>query len=180
MATKGCRGLLAVTMAMVTSIGVAGTALAQDSECAVGLWSLPVEDVVPPDGWSWSSLFPTTDGGWWGGFSTVDPAEEVEASDETLGSLSFSLRCSIDSAAFMAAEKRTREQNGYVTSRRDLPVGVPLGEESWAERTVTEYGGVTTINWRNGQVLGQVSAGAEDATWFQIEDLAMTLDALLP
>jgi hypothetical protein len=180
MAKNRSRSLAAIALAVTTSIGMTGTVVAQDPECAVGLWSLPIEAVTPPEGWDWSSLFPTTDGGWWGGFSTAEPAEEFEATDETYGSLSFSLRCSLDSAAFMAAELRTRERSGYVTSRRDLPVSVPLGDEAWAERTATEYGGVTTINWRNGPVLGQVSAGAEDATWFEIEDLAMTLDALLP
>jgi len=75
MAKNRSRSLAAIALAVTTSIGMTGTVVAQDPECAVGLWSLPIEAVTPPEGWDWSSLFPTTDGGWWGGFSTAEPAE---------------------------------------------------------------------------------------------------------
>ncbi len=169
------------THAVLASLLVTGTlasagsvAVAQEADCARALWALPIENVVLPEGWTWSSLTVRMDGGWGGSIEMPKPESEITSEyDDKTYDIYFDVECNADPRAFIDARRRSRE--AWPDKYRDTDA-TEVGDQSMA----FEYAdGSTALDWANGTVYGTVY-GDDSADSSVVEDFALALDAFLP
>ena len=175
------RTLLAVSLSVGLLASMAVPVHAQTGVCGSALRDAPMETVPLPEGWQWDALLLESSGmpGW--ALLTQDP---------TSGSAYALIYCSGDAAQLFARRDAVDRAVG-VPSRHAIPIGsgdpevdgriatevVLIGDESRA--THDAVGDFTTLQWRNGDIVGEIRASG-GLDFADVEEFALALDTLLP
>ena len=169
------RPVVAALLAGALAAGSTGVASADFDECVAQLRDVPLETLELPSGFAWNSLT-------WAKYGAARWEGSIIDREDSGVALDVVLTCSYDAAADMARSGEIASFLGWET-RLDVTL---IGDESLALRDDnpenTFFGGVMSIEWRNGAIIGVVSdrRGADDQDVGMLEQLAQDVDARLP